>query len=574
MLNKQNNNKGSRGRTDFTGVNLLADPESELFLLAVFYRAIEKNIKINNKEFVCLETLLKTKSLNENAKRYILPCILVIEDEKNKNVQLSMEKSLAPIFELLIQHGASTSLVLLALREGLILPLDDLALIRVLVEGGLGPQDNVDGYTLLHAVVASIDHFRWKQTIDYLLSVQVDPNQSERIKGLGTALHVALTTEIFDDQTSFARAKYLIGKLSDYGFIWNIQDNELRTVTILAAKMRATEVLRLLVEQKMRGADIDLNLADAKGRTALHYCFALGNLEGVKLLLAAGASLDCLDYRGLKPHQYINLEKDRVAKILMAVDIDPERDGQALKNNVIDLRGRPVRYECIKSRTEIHLSAQKKQVDQLLPTMLAAIEQRLYPTAALRKFDSDYIKIQSQLIGKSLLKVCIDDQQQVATWFALYTAATSSRLHHNDQAKMNSQTPGFQKLMTDAQAYVVNVPHAKKILASLKEKKFGMALRQAARIGSVTLIDMILDYSATIGTAGLFLSYLDERSSNGRTSLHWSAISANESDDLAVVELLLQYGADVTLKDNDGNYYCDLLTLDLQDRIRNRPSLC
>ena len=81
--------------------------------------------------------------------------------------------------------------------------------------------------------------------------------------------------------------------------------------------MRVNEILQLLVTQRENpGFNLDLDRQYKEGRSVLHFCCVLGNLQGVKLLIEGGARADIRDKNGLTAMEDATLSKDCIESIL------------------------------------------------------------------------------------------------------------------------------------------------------------------------------------------------------------------------------------------------------------------
>jgi hypothetical protein len=105
-----------------------------------------------------------------------------------------------------------------------------------------------------------------------------------------------------------------------------------KTILCLAAKMREAVIVKKLCKLKKEGCNIDLDLLDEHGRTALFYSYALGDSESTKALLEAGANPNLVDQASI---DYFRNNRTDVANILKSVAINPERDEEAKSNNFV-----------------------------------------------------------------------------------------------------------------------------------------------------------------------------------------------------------------------------------------------
>lgn len=97
-------------------------------------------------------------------------------------------------------------------------------------------------------------------------------------------------------------------------------DNNGKTMLLLAAEKGHEEAVAMLLNPEQ--VDIDVDVADSIGRTALHYAVVSGNSNIVsRLLIAGGAYIDAADCSGLMP---LHLAASKAADIIIA---------ELLKNN-------------------------------------------------------------------------------------------------------------------------------------------------------------------------------------------------------------------------------------------------
>jgi ankyrin repeat protein len=534
--------------------NLMENENNVPFIVAAFNGAIEKNIDSSDpsNKIISLKNLFSEKKLDLDveAKQYIIPFLLGMENSSKRKIHNKYQ-----VIKYLVEQGANGEDIIRSQFSDIHNPAFDIDTLKGLIEGGTNPNTNVGGYTALHAALMAVDHFTWKERVDYLLEKGVDPNIAESDRGYGTAFHMVLANENFNNKVRHVAAKYLISKLPNYNYNWNIQDGEGKTVLLMAAKMRATEVLQLILIQKDKyKLELDLNKQDKQGRTALHFCCALGDLEGVKLLITAKAATDITDNQGRTALQYAELDEDSIKCILKEIHIDPNRDEKALNNDIIGLDGNPI-WKDGSSGEKIYIKAQKEYVAPMLPAIISQIENLAFDSEKKKNYDIGFIKIQCQLSGRKLITACIEGQQEVLNFFM--AESEYSHLVANLQNLFVTQNP-FNQLVKNTQAHVKKYPSDNPFLISIKDNQFSKALRQACCAGRIYLVEILFDYLISQKMLPL-TRYIDDTSNNGRTALHWAAIAMNETGNGAIVQLLLERNANPMIRDKENKLYSDYL---------------
>jgi ankyrin repeat protein len=267
---------------------------------------------------------------------------------------------------------------------------------------------------LLHGTVVTKDIFSLQARIEFLLDRGISPNHNDKDFGFGTALHLAIANEGWNDKESQFVAKILIRKFQDskYQYNWNITDDEGKTPLALAAKVRSNELVKMILEVKRGGADIDVNKVDKYGRSPLHLSSALGDNTSVEALLEAGADINLKDKYDRTPLHYAVMREELVRNLLEEIHIYPDRDEYALRNHLLDIENQPV---CLKTQTGSDLiTAVKKSLDIAIPLILKQFEQMRFTSKELKDFYTNFIKIQSdRLTGKSLIQACMEGHIEV-----------------------------------------------------------------------------------------------------------------------------------------------------------------
>ena len=186
-----------------------------------------------------------------------------------------------------------------------------------------------------------------------------------------------------------------------------------KTILCLAAKMKEAVIVKKLCELKKAGCDINLDLEDEHGRTALFYSCALGDLESTNALLEAGAKPNLVDQASIDSFRN---NPTAVANILKSVAIDPNRDEKAKSNNFV----RPDNHQPdLDDLYKINKGNEKNIIAYINVIKDEPTEEQL----SLKKEAHDeliqFTRIQildsegkSFLTGKSLLNSCLEKQAE------------------------------------------------------------------------------------------------------------------------------------------------------------------
>lgn len=377
------------------------DPITIHFIAAVFNGAIDEDIRTKEGDIIkSLVTLfnIEQKSLDAEAKRFLLPFLVHISKELRRSIPRFTAAAV-----ILIQQGVEAGYFLT-------MPSMPFEYKKSVIEAGANVNYTNKGYSVLHALVTSCGHFHFEENVEFLLARNLNPNSCH--EKYGSALHLAIANENFKPGVRHSQAKALIERFSKYAdYNWNLTDSENKTVLCIAAKMRATEIVTVILQLKTKGKQIDVNIPDTNGRTPLHFSCALGDLESVNALLAAGADINAVDTLNRTPLHYAVMREKIVRKILIEIMIDPDRDKWAFSNNIVDVDYEPVYDE---SNDQLHtLRAIKGPPEVMLPKILAKIQMMNYSAPSLRQFDIDFMRVQCQLSGISFIQNCKEGQPDV-----------------------------------------------------------------------------------------------------------------------------------------------------------------
>jgi ankyrin repeat protein len=163
---------------------------------------------------------------------------------------------------------------------------------------------------------------------EYLLLVGANPNyngvaESNNPNKL-TALHHSLLTEN-DDLTM------LTLKMTRISIDYTLQDNQGRTVLVLAAKMRKTHIFQSMLKDKR--AQAALTICDKENRNALHYGYLFGDAVIVnESLLTRRINASIQDIFGNTPLKLLFAAASEIKRVLNSVLIDENRHPLAQKN--------------------------------------------------------------------------------------------------------------------------------------------------------------------------------------------------------------------------------------------------
>ncbi len=207
--------------------------------------------------------------------------------------------------------------------------------LKAYLDAGLPADINVKGYSTVHAAYpGSSEYFIDKLTA--LLARGANPSTVSLHNGakIGTFLHVIIANE---DQKNFDGS---IGLVKDR-FDPSLVDGEKKTILVTAAKIMNEDMVIDIATTF--GTRAMLNLPDADGRTALHYCYAYGMQDAARVLKRLGAREDIPDLKGLLPKDYLDqLNQKDVERMLLSIEIHPGRDYNATRNALSDWNQIPI----------------------------------------------------------------------------------------------------------------------------------------------------------------------------------------------------------------------------------------
>ena len=189
--------------------------------------------------------------------------------------------------------------------EGFLLELirsQDIESLAFLLEGGLSVDKKItfgdDKYSLLHsAVLIGAQHM-----VSFLLEKQGDSN-----------IRSASGTPLFKSAIESGNLEILYAL---YGNGCNVNDyikNTGQTVLIFALQLRRIKFVKVLLDY-----EVDVDVADKQGNSALHYAAKMGFSDVVEILCGQGASLNKKNKNGQQPIDLARSEgKDTVVELLV-----------------------------------------------------------------------------------------------------------------------------------------------------------------------------------------------------------------------------------------------------------------
>ncbi len=505
--------------------NLGVDKENLNIIGAAFRGEVEK-----------LKTLLENGQWpNSEIKQFIIPYLFMLEAEKKITIPTKAE-----VIKVLVQKGASISYTFSNLNFEIVKAIGD--------GGGDLAIPTSFGATRLHAVNVTGAN-SWKEEFTYLLQKGVDPNKS---MDQGTVLHTFIAKETFDINEKHPVPTFLINCLGRYNYDWNTRNLAGETPLIMAAKVRASKLVKQLIAKiKQEGKKIDLNLQDKEGRTAFHISCALGDFESAKALSTAGASFEVHAKQGKLSFDYLTLDEASTRKILEEIQIDPNRDEWAIKNHIVDTNYNPLKI--LRDKSPSVMFAKKADWDIFSPNIIHIVKNAPYPSKEQQSHDLKFLNIQgANLSGKSLITACIEGRKDCLTLFSV-----------NHIAKRPLK---YGELLGKVAEMVKYDPSLQTTLKFINENNIPRALRQAVGEGKNQVAAMIIAYADTTNS---IKEYIDQATVEGKTSLHLAAISANSTNDISLVELLISYEADITKQDRteDKKLYSEYLNPGLLSKM-------
>jgi ankyrin repeat protein len=317
----------------------------------------------------------------------------------------------------------------------------------------------------------------------------------------------------------------------------------------------------------------DVNTRD-EGRlsTPLMWASRSGSLEIVRMLLAAGASIDVKDKQGRTALRWAQVAQT-----------DPGRYNSELVNTLIK-SGANVNVSDEYGTTPLILAA-KLDLTESVKMLLAAGAQvnakdKLGDTALVAAFDSYYsshtdsIHHPTPLTTSTLIKAGADIHAVNSVGIPLLMLAARTNSLEALKMLLEGGVPvnvrdkkGRTALMYELWSYMPSVEVFKVLIAAkgdLNAVDHGgrTPLMYAATAGPPELVELLLEAGAKAG--------VNAQDNSGQTALmyasYYSNLGTNPEDQIRRIKTLLEAGADVSIKDNSGQ-----TALGLAVYIRNQP---
>jgi len=192
-----------------------------------------------------------------------------------------------------------------------------------------------NGFNALHRVALSPlivgKHNFQREKLTYLLEQGVDPNaQTAADIYCNTPLHLMIANEntgaalFFIQECERLRIPLDFMRRDTFGC----------TPLLLASKLRQSEVALAILGKISFLAG--WNAQDNTGMTALHYAAVLGQRKLYLALLEAGADPSITNNHGETASHVLEYSEAQISELLNRVEIHPDRDEKALRNNVLD----------------------------------------------------------------------------------------------------------------------------------------------------------------------------------------------------------------------------------------------
>ena len=293
---------------------------------------------------------------------------------------------------------------------------------RSLLDAGVDVNLNRDGFSALHVSVIAkrLAEAGRAEAIELLFQRGVNVNLSH--VQYGTAMHVAMANETFNDHEVHSVPRLLCRAMPAGVFDWSIRDGEGKTPLLLAAKLRSFTLVSLVMDQMaLRGAAhlaAVVDVADDQGRTPLHFASLYGDIESARALLAAGASVQLRDLRGRRASELAAMDKAVIRATLHEIHVDADRDERALRNEVLNSANNFHYTDDDGPNRGAALRSQRDMVQAELPR----IERTLRALPVPREQTAMHLRwyhIQcAHLTGRSLLTACLEGQPMVRTLLA------------------------------------------------------------------------------------------------------------------------------------------------------------
>jgi len=176
------------------------------------------------------------------------------------------------------------------------------------------------------------------------------------------------------------------------------------------------------------GSVIDVNARDINGCSALHYLCAYGKLSLVKLLLRHNADVSLEDNQRRTPLDYTAMTQSEVEKILLSINISPERDANVTMS---DLRSYLYNvYENYEADFSV-LDDVFGPLSHYNYSVLATLSnfEKLKPCssdeAEIKRFNEQQETIRKYFAGESVIQRCMFQKELVAKFLISFNVQKS-----------------------------------------------------------------------------------------------------------------------------------------------------
>jgi hypothetical protein len=189
-----------------------------------------------------------------------------------------------------------------------------------------GAPKSYEGFTIAHT--RCLDKNFVHEMLPVLMDNGVDINSTPTTYPVGTIGHLMLANEHYDEALAYVKSPDARPILDPAR-----RDGEDKTLPIIAAKMRAEDVLIALAD--LYPEKLDLNARDEDGRTVMHICFGLGLRRAAARLMELNPDMEIVDNKGRNPGAYLNLSPQETSNLLKSIELHPDRDAGAWRNAIV-----------------------------------------------------------------------------------------------------------------------------------------------------------------------------------------------------------------------------------------------
>jgi ankyrin repeat protein len=361
------------------------------------------------------------------------------------------------------------------------------------------------------------------EKVKFLLDKLVDPNTEHKGRH---ALHYCIRGGHWNFETGephHKAAEFIKAYATCHSVNWNLKDEDGNTPLILAAKMRATKIVALLMEQSDK---LSINETDNSGRTAIDYAFMLGDVASFQLLQSKDATLSS---------SVTNSSEQTIRQVLKKVSIDPKRDEGAVNNIIVDAPTVEVR-DIITREKKL---ATKDNMEWFISLLHGQRNNRLrrgHPESIIQKEINFFLCQKKSMIGVPLINACLEG---VETLKQSLNSGTGLGIFSN---------PSKEKLRLVLAAKEHLKESSSLFLSSIQADNYGQALRRACTVKSEIISLALVESLITFRGDNFHTDANEQAPSNGRTALHYAADNGHNE----VYSLLKTNCADETIESRDG----------------------